>query len=253
MMSGECMRPYKFRLPRASTAWIMVDSRTWLQDVFTYNVGPMLPYLQRRMSDTVTECVYQVIWPSRVDPAPLLCPSCVCLHPFSGSLVTSSPLVGGSLVADPVVLAPEQDWTGTEEAAALLVGSFLECAAKFELAQLEGVGTCRDLRELRGFAPLPAEELLDIIVGDLKRHHLRFYVSTCASCVIEPPSGIQSSIRFVFSFDSSTFLIEVCRITHCSQAEAARQLHAMFVDRRFREPTEMAKPFTEVLRGTRTF
>mmetsp|Transcript_54338 Transcript_54338/g.161400 ORF Transcript_54338/g.161400 Transcript_54338/m.161400 type:complete len:873 (-) Transcript_54338:1672-4290(-) len=70
-------------------------------------------------------------------------------------------------------------------------------------------------------------DILSIIGSDLKKHHQRFYIST------------------------STVLKEVCRITHCSQAEAARQLHAMFVDRRFREPTEMAKPFTEVLPGIR--
>eukprot|EP00966_Prymnesium_polylepis_P214020 4956902-Prymnesium_polylepis.1 len=120
----------------------------------------------------------------------------------------------------------------------------------FESAHFEGTGTGPDLGSLRGICPLAAEELLDIIVGDLKRHHLRFYVSTCACCnqMLSPTSDLIPSGCL---FDSSTFLIEVCRITHCSQAEAARQLHAMFVDRRFREPTEMAKPFTEVLPGIR--
>jgi len=125
-------------------------SATSAEDVFTYNVGPMLPYVKRRLSDGISDGLYQTqLWLYQHKVAP---------EPKKPQIFWSDPF-----------------W----------------------------------------------KELLDIIVGDLKRHHLRFYVST------------------------STFLIEVCRITHCSQAEAARQLHAMFVDRRFREPTEMAKPFTE--------
>jgi hypothetical protein len=66
-------------------------------------------------------------------------------------------------------------------------------------------------------------EVLHLVEHNLKQKHGRYY-----SYIV-----------------TSTLLVEVALITGASTKEVAKQIRAMFVDRNFKEPTKLEKPFEE--------